>query len=53
MLVWIIKVIREPSHICYKKYKDLHAYKDSAWIVWFDEIKQTWQKYCFIEEQRK
>lgn len=47
MLVWIIKTIREPSHICYEKYKDLRAYKDSAYLVWFDEINQNWQHYCF------
>lgn len=52
MLVWIIKVIREPSHICYEKYKDLHAYKDSAYLIWFDEINQNWQNYCFAEDTR-
>lgn len=52
MLVWIIKTIREPSHICYEKYKDLHAYKDSAYLVWFDEINQNWQYYCFVENIR-
>lgn len=52
MLVWIIKTIREPSHICYEKYKDLYAYKDSAYLVWFDEINQNWQYYCFVENIR-
>lgn len=52
MIVWIIRIIREPSHICYEKYNDLHAYKDSAWIVWFDEITQKWQQHCFIEDSR-
>ena len=52
MLVWIIKVIREPSHICYEKYKDLHAYKDSDYLIWFDEINQNWQNYCFAEDTR-
>ena len=49
MLVWVIKVIREPSYICREKYKDLHIYKDSAWIVWFDETSLEWKQYCFIE----
>lgn len=52
MLVWIVKTIREPSHICYEKYKDLHAYKDSAYMVWFDEINKKWQYYCFAEDIR-
>lgn len=52
MLIWIIKIIREPSHICYEKYKDLHAYKDSAYLVWFDKINQNWQHYCFAENIR-
>ena len=27
MLVWVIKVIREPSYICREKYKDLNSKK--------------------------
>ena len=52
MLIWVIKIIRDPSHICYEKFKDLHAYKDSAYLVWFDEANQNWQHYCFAENIR-
>ncbi len=51
MLIWVIKVIREPSYICHEKYKELRVYKDSTWVVWFNEIDQVWQRHCFNEEK--
>lgn len=52
MIVWIAKTIREPSHICYEKFKDLHAYKDSGWIIWYNEKQDKWERYCFREDVR-
>ena len=52
MLIWIVKIIREPTHICYEKYKNFYVHKNSSWIIWFDEVKQEWQRYCFAEDLR-
>jgi len=50
MIVWIVKIMREPNHICHEKYKDLHIYKDSVWLVWFDKNQNKWNQLCFNEK---